>query len=30
VVKEFGFTVEYRPGSLAEVLEALGNERVKC
>ena len=28
MVKEFGFTVEYRPGSLAEVLEALGNERV--
>jgi len=27
-VKEFSFTVEYRPGSLAEVVKALGDERV--
>ena len=27
-MKEFGFTVKYQPGSLAEVVEALGNERV--
>lgn len=27
-MKEFSFTVEYRPGSLAEVVKALGDERV--